>query len=368
MKTRIFSATTLLCLTCLAARAQVTAEAIMGSCPPFPSQQEIVSYMMRPYSPGASTAAVDNFLKMLENAIDQANSAVEKQAKATGPEHQANEALRNADQSVQRDLGISIDQAQNMSQAELEALGHKKADDMLKKMGIKKSARQLENEGMSEAEEQQLAESMARQMTGMSMKELEALSKMSEKEQMEYAQKKGLAGKMAAKASKAGSSAAGTLDDAPIESIISYEYSDRWYDNYRKLEEMENFAVVQAFRKKLGERWVSGGYRGRIEVLEVELARYKVGDPGEAIVYGKMNVVREEFCRESVKEWYPRVMQKLSILKQIMQEDKMADTHATKAGRVGVTAIATAVRYLETARELVDAPSPGELTDYDYYR
>ena len=48
---------------------------------------------------------------------------------------------------------------------------------------------------MSEAEEQQLAESMAQQMTGMSMKEIQALSEMSEKEQMEYAKKKGLAGK-----------------------------------------------------------------------------------------------------------------------------------------------------------------------------
>ena len=362
MKTRIFTATVLLCLTCLAARAQVTAEAIMGSCPPFPSQQDIVSYMMRSYSPGASTTAVDSFLKMLENAIDQANSAAEKQAKASGYESQANEALRNANKSVQRDLGISLGQAQNMSEAELEALGKKKANDMLKKMGIKKNAEQLANEGMSEAETAQLAEDMTRQMSGMSMKELEALSKMSEKEQMEYAKKKGLAKKVAANAPKVDPSAAGNT-----EIVIPYQYSEQWYANYRKLEEMETYAVVQAFRKKLAERWVSGGYRGRIKVLEVELARYHTGDPGEEIVYGKMNVVRQEFCRESVKEWYPMVMQKLSILKQIMQEDKMADTQAEKAGKMGVTAGATAVRYLQTARELVDAPMPGELTDYDDY-
>lgn len=330
----------------------------MGSCPPFPSQQEIVSYMMRSYTPKASTAAVDKFLRMLESAIDQANSAIEKQA-----EIQANKDLQNAEKSVQRDLGISIAQAQNMSEAELEALGHKKADNMLKKMGVKKNATQLENEGMSEAEEQQLAESMAQQMTGMSMKEIQALSEMSEKEQMEYAKKKGLAGKMAANAPKAGSSAAGNT-----KIVIPHKYSEQWYANHRKLEEMESYAVEQPFRKKLAERWVSGGYRGRIEVLEVELARYHTGDPGQEIVYGKMNVVREEFCRESVKEWYPRVMQKLSILKQIMQEDKMADTQTEKAGKLGAAAIATAVRYLETARELVKAPSPGELTDYDYYR
>lgn len=367
MKTRTFLTTILLCLTCLAARAQVTAEAILGSCPPFPSQQEIVSYLMAPYTPKTSTAAVDKFLEMLENAIEQAKSAVEKQAKATGPEYQADEALRNADQSVQRDLGVSIAQAQNMSEAELEALGRQKADAILGKMGVKKSARQLENEGMSEAEGQQLAESMAQQMSGMSMAELQALSEMSEEEQMEYAKKKGLAGKMAANAPKAGSSAAGSPEDAPIESIIPYEYSDRWYDNYRKLEEMENFAVVQAFRRKQGERWISGGYRGRMTVLEAELARYKTGDPGEEIVRDKMNVVWEEFFRESVKEWYPRVMQKLSILKQMMQEDKMADTHAAKAGRMGLAAIGTAVRYLETARELVDAPRPEELTSTDHY-
>lgn len=95
-----------------------------------------------------------------------------------------------ADKQVRELTGKSLAEVRNMSEAEREETGHEKANSMLKKLGIKKNAKELEQD-MSEAERQQMAGDMMKQMSGLSMKELQALQNMSEKEQMAYMQQAG---------------------------------------------------------------------------------------------------------------------------------------------------------------------------------
>lgn len=110
------------------------------------------------------------------------------------------------DKKLRNDYGKSLGELQNMSETERENWGMGLADDELKKLGINKSARQISAQGgMSEAEQQQLANQMARSMSGMSMSELQSLAtkmeNMSEEEQMAYMQQSGMANRIRRNAS-----------------------------------------------------------------------------------------------------------------------------------------------------------------------
>lgn len=352
------------------AQAQVTPEAIMGQCPPFPSQQDIVGAMM---SRDTAASVVDNYLKMLDAAIAQSDASLEKARKSRNLE---GKSLNDADKAVQKQLGISLDKAQNMSEAELERMAQKKADEALKKMGIRKSAKELENQELSEAEQQQIADAMAKQTTGMSVKELEALSakleNMSEEQQIAYMRSGGKAQKIAAKAGKRPAVDMKNIDT----DALSFQYSEQWQANAQKLLEIEH--GQNDFETRLRERWVTDGYQSRTAPLMKQISEVTGNTQAEvdskvAALEARIAVIREEYCRASVKEWYPYIMRKLSIIKQMLQEDKMSDARAVEAAKMGGlesgevlgatsgAAIARALQYLETAKELVAAPGAGEL-------
>ena len=362
------------------AAAQVTPEAMLGQCPPFPTQSEIVGWMM---GRKADRATVDRFMEQLEQAISQTNAAIERNLKAADFE---GAAMRDADKSVRRDLGIGLDQVRNMSEADLKKLGEDKANSVLRGMGIDKSAKELGSRELSEAEKRKLAEGVAQKMTGLSLAQLEALEKMSEEEQMAYMMNSGAAAKIAANMGKM-NLPAGTIQQ-PGASVTPFQYSEKALADMQRLRDMES----DGFYQRLEDKWVTGGYQRRTAALEkqketvpglvvdyskgkiheVEAEAIRKMEEHEAAIEIKIDAIREEYCRESVKEWYPRVMQQLAMIKSILPEARQADAAAMEGFRIGGlesgliagnnigAAVGCAVKYLEKARDLTRAPGPGD--------
>lgn len=317
---------------------------------------------------------VENFLKMIDDAISQSNTSLEKARKSGNLE---GKVRNDANRSTKQQLGISLDKAQSMGDGELERLGESKANAKLKSLGINKSAKELANkEELSEKEQQQIANSMAKQTSGMSMKELQALSEklenMSEEEQIAYMQSSGTAQKMAAKAPKVQQPATNMKNV----NALSFQYSEEWQANAKKLLDIEH--NQDNFYVQLQEKWVSNGYQRRTAALMQQISQVVAPTPEEgeriiAALEAQIRLVCEEYCRESAKEWSPYIMQKLSIIKQMLQEDKMADAQSTEMMKLGGlesaevlgstsgAAISRAFQYLEAAKELVAAPRYGEL-------
>ena len=352
-----------MCLTAMTAGAQITPEAIYGLCPPFPSQEELVGYKtgyMRICA--TEVAAVEKYLNMLDAAIRQSEEAIAKWKKTANIE---DKAMADANKAIKKELGISIDEAQNMDESELEKLGMSKANSMLKKMGIKKSAEELgSQEELSEAEQQQIAEDMTKNMTGMSVKELEALEKklgnMSEEEQMAYMQSGGKAQKMIDKAKKVKRPAA----TANAKMGAKFQYSDRYMDIFKELQALNE--GENAFRMEIEDKWVASGYEARCRSMDKELAKYEVGDERELAIEDKLAAIKMEFYRnESVKEWTPRIMKELSLMKQLPREVTPNYEHMSDYEKevYRISQAENAIEYLRTAKWLVDAPSAGTVRD-----
>lgn len=354
--------------------AQITPEAILGQCPPFPSQQDIVNAMMKRE---AGVAKVKDYLKILDEAIRKSEAAIDKQWKASDVE---GAALRDADKELRRQLGISLEEAQSMSEAELKKRGERKADSILQELGIAKSAKKLENQELSETEMLRIAENMAKKTTGLSIKELQALENMNEEEQIAYIQKKGVLEKVEMKGRKMKHTVVST-HEVDVNNI-SVSYSAQGKDNLRKLREME----TDHFYEKMASRWEADGYKRRTEMLEKQIEDLWSNNgkgfkgPEEqaehakkiaaqvAVLEERIEQIREEYCRASVKVWYPRILEKLSILRQLLQEDKRVDASVREVAKLGGlesgqavvatsgAAVARALQYLNTAKELVTVP------------
>lgn len=190
MKTRIYLATAALCLVAMTARAQAsldnasTPEAIIGQCPDLPSAGTLAALSN---DNAAAYEAVRLFLDKMEK-IGKRLREIMDAAEETSKKN----LTQAAGKQVRQLTGKSLDEVQNMSEGELERMGMGIADKQLKQMGIKKSAAQLAQQGeLSEAEQQQMAEDVMKKMSGLSMKELQALQNMSEEEQMAYMQQGG---------------------------------------------------------------------------------------------------------------------------------------------------------------------------------
>jgi len=225
------------------------------------------------------------------------------------------------------------------------------------------------------------------------MKELQALGaaleNMSEAEQMEYVQKKGIAKKITANVGT-GKQPAVNMKNVNMDAL-SFQYSEQYMANAQELLKMEDEA--RAFDSRWRDKWVTDGYQRRTETLQREkghvpglVVDYNSGSIGavegaalekieahDAIIDGKIDLVIEEFYNAAAKEWIPWLTKQLSVLKQMLQEDKMMDARSVEVGKMsgqesmqvtGTTsgsAVARAIQYLETAKRLVTLPGHGPL-------
>ncbi len=358
------------------ATAQNTAEAILGLCPPFPSQSQLVGYGVGEEG-DADVEAIIQYLEMLDKAIKQAKIAVDKRAKNSNI---GATTLDIADSQTKHQTGKSISEIQAMGDAGAERFAKGKANEQLRSLGINKSVAELENRELSEAEKRQMANSMAQQMSGMSMAELQAMASkmenMSDEEKVAYMQNSGMMDRISKNAQKtkpaisqkAASELSGQISQSGSNTLqIWTERWDKWTRRMSALEE------------GLNKKWVSMGYYSRCKSWrersipqefirtsapentvayfhELEKAAYEYD---EQVRFPAIKAIKSEYLSSvSIKDWYPFIMEGLSLLKQRTQiiafdyetlSDYEKEIH-------NITMAQFAIEYLEYAKELADFP------------
>lgn len=204
MNIKIQLVVTIMCLASFSVRAQVslnnanTVEALIGAYPDMPSAGTLGAVYLQSESAMESVQVFHDKLSQIRDRYKVITDASDEKSRTN--------ITKGVDKKLRNDYGKSLGELQNMSETERENWGMGLADDELKKLGINKSARQISAQGgMSEAEQQQLANQMARSMSGMSMSELQSLAtkmeNMSEEEQMAYMQQSGMANRIRRNAS-----------------------------------------------------------------------------------------------------------------------------------------------------------------------
>ncbi len=355
--------------------AQNTAEAIFGLCPPFPLQTQLVGYGLGDEN---DIAVVEQYLKMLDKAIKQAESAVDNRAKNSNIEGRTYDI---ADAQTRHVTGKSISEIQAMGEAGAEKFAKAKANEKLRSIGINKSVGELESQGLSDAEKRQMANSMAQQMSGMSLSELQALAAkmegMSEEEQAAYIQNSGMLDRIAKNAKKVKPAVSPKVVSELGAQISQSGYNElevwaeRWDKWTKRLPVLED---------ELDEKWVSMGYYARCKPLYEARAKVPPGFKCDApygsaayehaameakdkydkqVITPALNAIKSEYLRTvSLKEWYPFIMEGLSQLKQRTQmiafdyetlSDYQKEIH-------NITMAGYAIEYLEDAKKLADFP------------
>lgn len=365
MKTRIFLTTAALCLTALVARAQVsldnakTPEAVIGQCPELPAAGTLAAAISSD-CPAAAYEAVELFKERMEKIRERLREIID----AAGEETK-NSLVQASDKQVRKQTGKSIDEIADMSEAEREKMGMSLADKQLKSMGINKSAKQLANEGMSEAEQQQLASDMAKKMSGMSLKELQALQNMSEEEQMAYMQQGGRMERAQNAASKtaAGMPSSGTsAKDAKALMEISEEmktiqeqwvYIENQYKKERKkmIEEMRR--IIAKYQAQMPKP------SGKIYERGVLLLKYLTKE--EERLANRLSLTRDTECFTLWRNLISKRQGQLKIrLTDCYRMDELLARQRKLDGMGGVisasTAFGVAGDYLDITKEVVGLP------------
>lgn len=238
-----------MCLTSFSMHAQVslnnanTVEALIGAYPDMPSASTLGAL----YVSSKSVAAQES-IQPFHDKLNKIRDRYEV-IKETSDEQSRANFTKGLDNKMRNDYGKSVDELQGLSDSERESWAMGLADKQLKKLGIKKSAKQISAQGeMSEAEAQQMANQMAQSMSGMSMAEMQALASklenMSEEEQIAYMQNNGMADRMMKNAGKVNQTSNASSKNAASmmkvqEEIIAIQKQWNYIDEIHKKEQQE---------------------------------------------------------------------------------------------------------------------------------
>ncbi len=360
----------------LSAMAQNTAEAILGLCPPFPTQSQLVGYGVGEEG-DADVEAIIQYLDMLDKAIEQAKIALDKRAKNSNIE---GKSLDIADAQTKHQTGKSISEIQAMGDAGAERFAKGKANKQLKSLGINKSVAELENRELSQAEQNQMANNMAQQMSGMSLSELQAMAAkiegMSEEEQAAYMQNSGMLDRITKNAQKTKPAVS-----QKVTSELSGQISQSGYNALQVWTERWNKWTkrMPVLKEELDKKWISMGYYSRCKSWRersVPTEFIRTSAPKNSVAYfhelekaahdydvqvrfPAIKAIESEYLSNvSIKDWYPFIMEGLNLLKQRTQiiafdyetlSDYEKEIH-------NITMAQFAIDYLEYAKKLAEFP------------
>ena len=181
----------------LPARAQMTPEAVMGMTPDLPTTAALLNYWKERNDPLRTEAPDSYILDEFREAWNAANDQIQDmQAKTLAPGMQ-----RNAMAGKVAGTNKTAGEVANMSEAEAKALAMSTMQGRLSSMGLSQADfAKLQSSNLSDEEAKAMASKvMAKQTGGLTAKDIEAMSHMTDEQRAAFMQESGLGASMTAK-------------------------------------------------------------------------------------------------------------------------------------------------------------------------
>ena len=181
----------------LPARAQMTPEAVMGMTPDLPTTAALLNHWKEHHDPLREEAPDSDILNEFREAWNAANDQIQDmQAKTLAPGMQ-----RNAMAGKVAGTNKTAGEVANMSEAEAKALAMSSMQGRLSSMGLSQADfAKLQSSNVSDEEAKAMASKvMAKQTGGLTAKDIEAMSHMTDEQRAAFMQESGLGESMTAK-------------------------------------------------------------------------------------------------------------------------------------------------------------------------
>lgn len=181
----------------LPVRAQMTPEAVMGMTPDLPSTAALLNHWKEHHNPLREEAPDSDILNEFMEAWNAANDQIQDmQAKTLAPGMQ-----RNAMAGKVAGTNKTAGEVANMSEAEAKALAMSTMKGRISSMGLSQAdLAKLQSSNLSDEEAKAMASKvMAKQTGGLTAKDIEAMSHMTDEQRAAFMQESGLGASMTAK-------------------------------------------------------------------------------------------------------------------------------------------------------------------------
>lgn len=181
----------------LPAKAQMTPEAVMGITPDLPTTAALLNYWKERNDPLRTEAPDSYILDEFREAWNAANNQIQDmQAKTLAPGMQ-----RNAMAGKVAGTNKTAGEVANMSEAEAKALAMSSMQGRISSMGLSQADfAKLQSSNLSDEEAKAMASKvMAKQTGGLTAKDIEAMSHMTDEQRAAFMQESGLGESMTAK-------------------------------------------------------------------------------------------------------------------------------------------------------------------------
>ena len=181
----------------LPARAQMTPEAVMGMTPDLPSTAALLNYWKERNDPFRDEAPDSYILDEFREAWNAANDQIQDMQEKTLAPGMKKNAMAGLVAGTNKTAG----EVANMSEAEVQALAMSSMQGRISSMGLSLADfAKLQGGNLSDEEAMAMASKvMAKQTGGLTAKDIEAMSHMSDEERAAFMQESGLGESMTAK-------------------------------------------------------------------------------------------------------------------------------------------------------------------------
>ena len=181
----------------LPAKAQMTPEAVMGMTPDLPSTAALLNYWKERNDPFRDEAPDSYILDEFREAWNAANDQIQDMQEKTLAPGMKKNAMAGLVAGTNKTAG----EVANMSEAEAKALAMSTMQGRLSSMGLSQADfAKLQRSDLSDEEAKAMASKvMAKQTGGLTAKDIEAMSHMSDEERAAFMQESGLGESMTAK-------------------------------------------------------------------------------------------------------------------------------------------------------------------------
>ncbi len=181
----------------LPARAQMTPEAVMGMTPDLPSTAALLNYWKNSNDPFHNEYPNSDLLNEFREAWNAANDQIQDMQEKTLAPGMKKNAMAGKVAGTNKTAG----EVANMSEAEAKALAMSTMKGRISSMGLSQADfAKLQGGNLSDEEAMAMASKvMAKQTGGLTAKDIEAMSHMSDEERAAFMQESGLGASMTAK-------------------------------------------------------------------------------------------------------------------------------------------------------------------------